>query len=148
MSDLAQFDTKAAANDGFDITLRNPITGADLDITIGVYGRDSDVFKAINSQQNKARLERIRRAGRVVSVDTDQMDEEVLDLLAKCSFRWSNVELDGKSLDFSTSNARTVYERFPWIREQVDQGIGDRANFTKPQPAASTNLQSTTSASE
>lgn len=149
MSDLAQWDTTAAANGGFDITLRHPGTGEDLDITIGVYGRDSDAFKAIQSRQNKVRIEKMRRAGRVLPIDQEQMDDDNLELLSGCTFRWSKtMELEGKPLDFSVQNARMVYERFPWIYEQVNQGIGDRANFTKPQPAASLNLPNTTSPSE
>jgi hypothetical protein len=41
------------------------------------------------------------------------------------------ITMDKKELEFSVDNAIALYERFPWIKEQVDIAIGDRANFIK-----------------
>jgi len=39
------------------------------------------------------------------------------------------VTVDGKELACNKDNAAALYERFPWIKEQVDTAVGDRANF-------------------
>ena len=61
----------------------------------------------------------------------EEVEQDGLELLAKCTRSWSGVVIDGKDVEFSHSNALMVYERFPWIKEQVDTAIGDRANFIK-----------------
>ena len=147
MIDLATLDTKAAANEGADITLTNPITGEDTDITIRVLGRDSDAFKRVESEQLKRRLEKTRKAKKFSPMSAEEAEEDGFDLLAACTTAWTNVALDGGPLPFSAANALMVYKRFPWIKEQVDQAIGDRAVFTMPQSAASSNTQDTTSSS-
>lgn len=143
MIDLSELDTKAAANAGTSITLRHPFTNDDLDITINVLGRDSDAFNKIQSAQNKKRFERMQKNKKGTLLD--DLDESGIALLAACTTGWTNVQLNGSILDFSEDNARMVYERFPWIREQIDSAIGDRANFTPPRSAASSNLPNTTS---
>ena len=37
--------------------------------------------------------------------------------------------LDGQDLPFSSTNALMLYQRFPWIKEQVDKAAGSRARF-------------------
>ena len=43
----------------------------------------------------------------------------------------AGVTVDGKELAYNKDNAAGLYERFPWIKEQVDTAVGERANFIK-----------------
>lgn len=149
MIDLSSLDTVAGANAGVDVQLRHPATGDDLGITIHVLGRDSDTFKAVETRQLTQRMERVRRSGRNTNAFTpEQANEDAIELLASSTTGWSdNFVVDGKPMPFSVAAAEQIYARFPWIREQVDQAVGDRANFTKPLSAASSNTPVINSAS-
>jgi len=141
--DLGDMDTVAGANGGFDVELYHPATNADIGIIITVLGKDSDEFQKVTRQQNKKRIDKLSksgfRSGKVAPPSQDQMDADGLELLASCTIGWRAVEeesfgtllLDGEEIPFSTENAKKIYSRFPWIKEQIDIAIGDRANFIK-----------------
>lgn len=130
--DLAQLDTTAAANEGADIELLHPTTGAPLGVLITVCGTDSDAYRqALRERQNK-RLRNAKRGG--ATLTAEEIEAEALDLLVRCTSGWTGVELDGKPVAFTREAARDLYRRFRWIREQVDTAIEDRANFLPPSP--------------
>jgi len=142
--DLSSLDTVKGSNEGFDVNLYNPSTNEDIGIIVTVLGKDSDVFNKISKQQNKKRMDRLSkngfRAGKVASPSQDEVEADNIELLASCSTGWKTVDgkdskdsipIDKKDLPFSIENAKAVYARFPWIKEQIDVAIGDRANFIK-----------------
>ena len=54
-----------------------------------------------------------------------------LDMLADLTMGWSGIHLDGQELKFTRDNARMFYERFPFVRAQVDMFVAQSGNFTK-----------------
>jgi hypothetical protein len=112
------------------VELLHPATMEKLGITIRVMGKDSDRFKEISNKQNRARMAKAQKS-RKLEIDPDELDDAVVNLLAACTLSWDGMILEGESLDFTKDNAVMVYSRFPWIREQVDIAINDRANFMK-----------------
>jgi len=42
---------------------------------------------------------------------------------------WSGIEENGVKVDFSFANAVNLLTDYPWLFEQLDMFIGDRANF-------------------
>jgi len=143
--DIGDIDTVKGSNEGFDVELYHPGTNADIGIIITVLGKDSDEFQKITRQQNKKRMDRMSkngfRSGKVAPPSQDEIDSDNLDMLAGCTTGWKVIDddgvelgtmlLDGDEVPFSTENAKKIYKRFPWIKEQVDTAIGDRANFIK-----------------
>ena len=132
--DLAVIDTVKGSNEGFDIKIYHPGTMVDLGITINVLGKDSNEFQKISRAQSKKRMSKMNRGGfRVQNMipPPEEIEADGLELLAKCTKFWSGVVIDNKEIEFSYDNALMVYERFPWMKEQVDTAIGDRANFIK-----------------
>jgi len=128
--DLSSIDTVKGANEGFDVQIYHPGTNEDLGITIRVLGKDSDEFRRISQAQSKKRLSKMTKGGfRNATVSPEEIEQDALDLLASVTKSWNNVVIDGQPVGFSKENALMVYERFPWIKEQVDTAIGDRANF-------------------
>lgn len=128
--DLSKIDTIAGANAGFDVQIYHPGTNEDLGITIKVLGKDSDEFRKISQAQSKKRMAKISKAGfRNSNVPLEEIERDGLELMAACTKAWTGVVIDGKALECNAVNAIELYERFPWIREQVDLAIGDRANF-------------------
>jgi len=131
--DLAAIDTVKGSNEGFNVRIYHPGTNEDLDISIIVLGKDSDTFQKISRAQNKKRVAKMQKGGfrNTTPVPIEEIEQDGIDLLAACTTGWTGVIIEGKEIPFSTDNAVMVYERFPWIKEQVDTAIGDRANFIK-----------------
>lgn len=119
----------APASETTDVTIFDPRTRKDTDIVITVYGRDSKIYKDTIRTQVNRRTRQIGRRISTFSVSAEEMEEEALTLLVKCTKGWRGVILDGQEFPFSPANARTLYERVPVIREQVDEAIGDRNLF-------------------
>lgn len=131
--DLADIDTIKGANEGFDVRIYHPGTNEDLDITINVLGKDSDEFQKISRAQHKKRMAKTLKGGfrNNATIPVEEIEQDGLELLASCTKAWTGVILDGEQLECNKENAIIIYERFPWIKEQVDIAIGDRANFIK-----------------
>lgn len=138
--DLASLDTVAACDAGAEIELLHPTTDAPLGIFISVLGRDSRVFKDYTRQSINTRLRKEavnRKRGRDPEVATvEAAEEDSTAALVACTQGWRTGDVKtllfkGQALPFSPPNALLVYNALPWIKRQVDEGIGDLANFLK-----------------
>lgn len=131
--DLSSIDTVKGANEGFDVQIYHPGTNEDLGITIRVLGKDSDEFQKKSREQSKKRMAKMSKGGfrSTAAVPVEEIERDGLELLAACTKSWDGIVVDGKAVDCTQPNAIDIYERFPWIKEQVDTAIGDRANFIK-----------------
>ena len=141
--DLGDIDTVKAANEGVEVELYHPATNEDLGIVITILGRDSDIFQKITRQQNKKRMDRMSKSGfrsGKLAPSPEEVEADGLELLSECTICWvttdeegarDTIPLEGEELPFSIENVKRVYSRFPWIKEQIDVAIGDRANFIK-----------------
>ena len=63
-------------------------------------------------------------------------DRDSTAALVACSTGWRTGDVrtllfKGEELAFTAQNALLVYNALPWIKRQVDEGIGDLANFLK-----------------
>lgn len=124
--DLNDLDVRKAADEGADLQLEHPVTGEPLDVTIRLLGSDSAAYR------NAVKRIAERRRGQKRQT-LDEMEQQAAELMASITVGWANLERDGKPVDFSHDAAQQVYIDFPWIREQVDQFVTDRANFfTRP----------------
>lgn len=134
--DLSNFDTTAAAQAGAKLELKAPngdplLQDDGAPVTITLLGRDSDVWR----RAERAALDR-RVNTRKKTVQSADLERDALEALVAVTVGWSGIVLDGNALDCTPPNVRRVYERFRWVREQVDEFVGDRANFL---PASATN---------
>ncbi len=123
--DLASLDSAAKAEDGAELEVLHPISGEKLGIAIRLAGTDSAVHRkattAIASRRTKGGFRR--------NINLDDLQAESIEILARCTLSWSGVVLDGKDGPPSKEAAAALYTRFPWLREQVETFISDRANY-------------------
>ena len=127
--DLSELDSVKACNDGADLNLYHPGTGEPLDIIIRCAGPDSDAFNRANRKMQDKRLHQSMKGGKR-RMSSEDLDEDTIELLAACTLSWNeHMVVDGERVEFSLDNARMIYRRFPWIREQVNRFVGDRSNF-------------------
>lgn len=125
--DLKQLDTVTGANAGADMTVYTP-DGEKTDITIKLAGRDSDVFRKASRKNQDKRIKMLQKRGRQ-KMNAAEFEDESISLLADCTLGWDNLQENGKALEFSKENAERLYTDYPDIRRQVDEFIGEPANF-------------------
>lgn len=134
MFDLSTLDTTPAAEQGVDMKLRHPDTEEPIKsdgqfVTFRVLGQDSKVFRKIDREQTNKRFKRMGR--NKAELDAEELEIERLERVLACVIGWENVYLDNMPLPFSQENAHHLFVRFPWIVEQINRFITDRANFLK-----------------
>jgi len=128
----------ATTDDGVAMTLRHPVTGAELVdeatqelVTITLLGRDSDAYRRTAASQQNHRLREASK-GRRQQLTQEQLEAESLELLVACTTGWSGVGLGPEDpLPFSPANARRLYAdpHMSFVREQAEGFIAERANF-------------------
>lgn len=127
--DLATLDVTSAANAGATLTLRHPVTGDDLPMTITLAGKDSATWKEAERKYADKRLAQMQRNGKMGNITTAEVEKRGLKLLAAVTLDWTGIELDEKPVACTKENAEHIYAKFAWIAEQVDEFVGDRSNF-------------------
>lgn len=124
--DLTTLDTRKMADKGSVLQLRHPTTFEPIEgMTITLLGLDSSTYRNKQKALTQDKLDQGRRFKN--SVDISEMD--TLSLLAACTIEWTGFEEGQQALECNEKNVIRVYKDWPWIREQVDAFIGDRANF-------------------
>lgn len=137
--DLAELNMASDAEQGYELRLVHPKTDEVLDLTITVLGSDSDAYQDTLRELQRKRAREATKGRRIkLLLSPDEQYADATELLVAATTGWANMTVDGKPLEFSPANARTVYtdRRWRWIREQVDAAINDRANFL-PKAASS-----------
>lgn len=131
--DLASLDLAAAAEKGFELELLHPVTKAPLGTFITLVGKDSTTFRdhVRRSANDRLRKQAVsQRRGSEAEVPTiERIEADAIELLVVCTTGWRGVTYKGADLPFTPANAKTLYTDLPWIREQVDQAVGDVENF-------------------
>lgn len=122
--DLALFDTAARADEGAPLSLVHPATGEKLNIILRLAGMDSAAYR-----KSAAAIANRRSKNGFRKLTLEQIQEEGIETLASCTLGWEGVRVDGEVLPFSHAAAVSLYSRFPWIREQAESFIADRANY-------------------
>ena len=126
--DLGQFDTVTASNQGAAMQVLHPVTNVPTGVEITLAGADSDVYRRAQRTWANKQMDRLmKRRGNNPSVE--EIEERSLDIMARCTLSWKDVEFKGKKLPCNYENAIMLYRELPWLREQVDEFINDRANF-------------------
>jgi len=88
-----------------------------IDLFITVVGLDSKAFRSGFIEGRRDML-----------TNDDPLDSEAL-TLAKSSISWRGEIID--SLEFSEESIKNLYLNAPYIANQINLFIGDRANFTE-----------------
>lgn len=119
--------------DTVELQLRHPVTDELLfadeaktkPVLVVLYGSSSKQYRnAITAMQNRS----LKRGKKVVSAEV--MREEGIELLVACSEKTVNLSYKGKPVD-NDDAFREIYSdpAYSWLKDQVDTGLGDVANF-------------------
>lgn len=126
--DLAAFDHV----DTTDVVIVHPATKEPIGLTITVMGSDSEAYQKLQRAKINRRLKQKNRK----PLTAEQIDEEATQDLAHATLGWSQngqptALVGGKHLPCEYDNVVALYNRLPFIKEQVDAAIGDRSLFIK-----------------
>ena len=123
MTDLSQYEQRNLADEGVWMEVEDP-SGNPLGIHILLAGNDSQAYqKELRKHQDKM-LKKNK-----MKISAEEAENQNLNLLSACTLNWQGVEYQGVELECNRENIRWLYKNFPFIREQADDFIGDRANF-------------------
>lgn len=98
-------------------------SGNKTDCFIKLAGVDSKLWRKSFGKHRKEIISNARK-------DKDSVDATA-DLMASVTLGWRGFTYKGEPVEFSKTKAKQLYKNAPYILEQVDQFIADRANFTK-----------------
>ena len=126
--DFASRDVTAKADEGAELEVLDPANGEPVGVFITLAGADSSAHRQATAAIAKRRMNGVK-GFRAKSFDPEKFEAESIEVLAACTLDWKGVFLDGAPLACSRDNAIMMYTRFPWLREQVDQFISDRAAY-------------------
>jgi hypothetical protein len=131
--DLTQFEKKS---DTVVVELHNPVDFTPLvrndgtPMTVEVYGKFSDKYKQVQNSQQNARLKRAQRSGGKVPVTAQELRAERLNLVVTCVKDW-NIVLDGETPPCTPDSVKSVFDRLPWVMDQVEEAMEDTQAFLK-----------------
>lgn len=135
--DLKQLDTVSGADQGADLELMTPSGTLITDSatkkpwTIRLLGVDSKKYQDAQHRLANKRIQRRSRSRRAI-VTSEELDTDQLELLVEVTTGWCDcikLTADSAPLPFNRENVRMLYSSYPWIREQAEEFIADRANF-------------------
>ena len=93
-----------------------------------ILGKDSDSYRV----KQKAIMDR-RFKNRKLKITAEDIEEEGLSLLAACVVEWEGVEKGDTVIPCNYSNVQELLAdpNYTFIKDQVDEAVGDRDNFLK-----------------
>lgn len=123
---LFDLDGLEANTDTVTIQLLHPITGEEIGATATIYGQDSDIAKAESHKISDkcAEYSRRNRGKAIPNEDYAKLDRQKI---IKCTKSIDGLGYKGEPL----TDTGEIFDRFPWVLEQVIAAHLDRKLFTK-----------------
>jgi hypothetical protein len=125
-----------SADEGAEMKVLHPVSRRPMalsdgtPVTVKLAGADSARFRKVQRGATDRRLKMAANNRRAVLNSAD-IESDGLDSLVACTLSWTGIVLDGKPVECNPANVKMVYLKMPWLKEQVDEFIGDRANFLR-----------------
>lgn len=125
MFDLNEFAQQSL--DSAILTLTHPATGEAMNIKITLASPDSEAYRKVSMRVQNAQLKyALQNRGKTTA---ERLAANGLDVLVGATLDWEGIAENGVPLPCTLENVRRVYTDFPFIREQVEEFLGDRQNF-------------------
>jgi hypothetical protein len=135
VTDLEALTTVSLSEQGAFLHLTHPGTGLKLNNGDGqpmgllLRGKDSTVVAAKEREISQRRIDGALAVGRRPRIDANSLNVDAIELLVAATKEVRNLVLRGQPVANTPQAFTQLYTDFPWIREQVDTFIADRANF-------------------
>lgn len=118
------------ADKGATLEIIHPETEEPIDgMTITLLGQDSAVYRKMQFAKQQAILNRMAKGKKVAELDAEKLADDNIEDLVKLTVKWTGFEINGEALAATPENFRMVYTEWPWIKEQAQEFVANRANF-------------------
>lgn len=108
-------------------SVRHPATNEPLGLSIRLRPQSSPEVKAVSRRLLDEGLKSRGKGITAVKVESNTLDKLVA---ATAELIWSGTtNWRGEKLETTSANVRRLYKEAPWIREQVEEELGDEAAF-------------------
>jgi len=134
--DLSQFEI--TDDDIGVMEVRHPGTGTPIkdaagnSVTISMVSLDSPRYRAAMHKITNRRLKDRSRGG----LSAEEAERQMIESMAASIVDWSGIGIGAEETPFSPQMAGDVLERLPWLFRQVNEFLGNQANFMKASPEA------------
>tara|TARA_R110000744_G_scaffold32418_1_gene75845 strand:+ start:9788 stop:10252 length:465 start_codon:yes stop_codon:yes gene_type:complete len=147
MANITKHDIRKSASEGANFYLRDPITHKIIDVVVNadesadysltptfhMQGMDSPAYRRAVAhrsalRQNRRKQKDVPTGAIILEIAEGMYDDECRNLSAVVD-GWSNVEDDKGPIEFSREAAYKLFSDYPWMKEQAEAFISDRANF-------------------
>jgi len=109
------------------VTILHPRTFEPTPIRIKLAGADSDLYKKAERRVRNRNVSLLKKSKNGLSAEI--VEASAMEMLLGATLDWEGVTWGGAPLECTPENARMLYDKFGFIRDQVDEFIGDRNNF-------------------
>ena len=109
------------------IDINHPVTLEPIGLKIDLLPTTS---KQVRDVQRKHANENIKN--RFKTTTAEKLEANALDILVAATAGWTwgeGADWKGGKPELTPENVREVYKKAPWIRKQVDEALGDDAEF-------------------
>lgn len=110
------------------VDIRHPATQEPVGLVIWIKPMSDPAIKAV---QRRFTNETLRQRG--MKITAEKAEANRTDILIACIDKWEwngEAEFNGEKPELTPENARKVL-KLDWIRDQVDEALGDEASFFK-----------------
>lgn len=122
--DLANLNVAEKSEEGTWIEIEHPVSSEPLGMHVKILGTESKAYqKALRKNQDKRLKKGMRK------VKSEELENESIELLVQCVVDWQDFVFEGEELECKPENIRWVFKNYKWVKDQVDEQIGDYSNF-------------------
>lgn len=114
-----------SADDGRVMTIHD-VYGMPTDGQIIIAGPESKRYRTAEARYMNKRLKSPDK-----KISYEDIEAAKCSLLAAVTLGWRNLTKAGQEIVFTTERAKQLYQEFPSIRKQVDEFLGEPANFLR-----------------
>jgi hypothetical protein len=97
-------------------------------MTISLSGVYSSKYREVVEAQQATRLKKMQRMGGKPTIDPKEVRDSRTDLLVQCTLSW-NITLNGECPECNEKNTRSIYNSYPFIRDQVSDALEEPQAF-------------------
>lgn len=133
MIDLSNLDLQAQADNGFTLQLLHPIDNTDLPgMTIRIRGDKSRAVETFERARIKdiQKREKMRKGkNQDLEFTMEELEQMAIEAAVVRVVGWTGFTENGNEVAFTEENAKTVFAKYKWIRDQVREAAEDLDNF-------------------
>jgi len=111
-------------------TSYEPLTNEDgSPMVITMYAPHSKEYKAALHEQTNRRLKQAQ-SKKKMEITAEDLEAATIELLAKTTKDWK-ITFGGVKPKFNVDKAKEIYEEVFWIKDQIEEALGNSLDFTK-----------------